>query len=133
MIRFIHLIRRKPELSKLEFRHLWNSHEFDELLVRAASMLGAVRGEKSLVLDISINKEMGEERGVEEEPYDALVEFWALDARGLEAALESEEYQQLSREMEALQAGFIDFRHSQRFFVDCNPPLLGEGADEAGP
>ncbi len=120
MIRFVHCVKRNKDLDSGEFRRFWNSAEFQSLLDRMVILFGARRIERNLTLVIEANTLLQEERGTED-PFDALIELWIDNARDLNAALNSEEFQQLMREMEKYQSRFIDFHESRRFFTEYNP------------
>lgn len=125
MIRLVHCVKRRPELSVAEFRRFWNSSEFDALLAKLQETSAARRLQKSLTLLIDVNLQLMQERKTEE-PFDALLEFCWDNARELETRIESRQMQDLLAEMEAYQRQFIDFSHSRRFFTDW-----AEAADPA--
>lgn len=117
MIRLVHCVKRRPELSVAEFRRYWNSGEFDALLAKLRELSAARRLQKSLTLLVDINLQLMQERKTEE-PFDALLEVWWDNARELEMRIESTQMQDLLAQMEAYQRQFIDFAHSRRFFTD---------------
>ncbi len=120
MIRFVHCVKRNKDLDSGEFRRFWNNGKFQSLLDRMVILSGARRIERNLTLVIEANSMLQEERGTED-PFDALIELWIDNAKDLDAALNSGEFQQLMLEMEAYQSRFIDFHESRRFFTEYNP------------
>ena len=120
MIRFVHCVKRKQELDIGEFRHFWNSVEFQSLLDRMVLLSGACRLEKNLTLVIEANTMMQQERG-SEDPFDGLIELWVDSAKELNAVIESDDFHELMLEMEEYQSEFIDFHESRRFFTEYNP------------
>ena len=119
MIRFIHCMKRRPELTVAEFREYWNSPEFADLTNKIVELLGAVSIMHNLTFNIELNNQMMKERGAEE-PYDAIMEAWFESAADL-YKLDSEEANQLFAEMTAYQEKFVDFHASKRFFTEWDP------------
>jgi hypothetical protein len=129
MIKYVYVVRRKPEVSEEAFRKFWNSDEFKQRISRVATLIGGFNIETSLVLDIDFNQQLNAMRGVEEPLFDAIMEYVLLDAKNLGDILASDEFQAEFKALETLQAEFIDFHHSQRFFVECNEPLVDIAGD----
>ena len=117
MIRFVHCVKRRADLSPEEFRHHWNSPGFLDLLERLKALSGAVRLERSLTLIIPENIRLMEERG-SGEPFDAMLEVWWQRGVGLFETFSTPEAGRLLEELAACQAGFIDFAESRRFFTE---------------
>ncbi len=124
MIRFIHCMKKRPELTIAEFREYWNSQEFTELMDRMTQMLGPVSVIRNLTFNIELNNSLMQERGAEE-PFDGIIEFWLESAADLQN-LNNAEADALRAEMEAYQQQFVDFTESRRFFTEWEPvPGLG--------
>lgn len=124
MIRFIHCMKKRPELTIAEFREYWNSQEFTELMDRMTEMLGPVSVIRNLTFNIELNNSLMQERGAEE-PFDGIIEFWLESAADLQN-LNNAEADALRAEMEAYQQQFVDFTESRRFFTEWEPvPGLG--------
>ena len=121
MIRFIHCMRRRPELTAAEFREYWNSPEFADLVSRNATALGAVKVSRNLTYNIELTSLLMSERGSTEEAYDAIMEMWWLNPAELESIRDSAEVQKLQTEMKAYQERFVDFSRSQRFLTEWMP------------
>ena len=119
MIRFIHCMKRRPELTVAEFREYWNSQEFGDLVNRMQDMVGPVSMIKNLTFNIEVNNELMQERGGEE-PYDGILELWFESASDLQE-LSTDEGEALRAEMEAFQEKFVDFSTSSRFFTEWSP------------
>ena len=124
MIRFIHLMKKRPELTTADFREYWNSPQSSELLERVKDIVGPVSVIKNLTLDVSLNAALMEERGAGE-PYDGIIEIWFESAADLKN-LETDEGKAVLAENQEHQAQFVDFAASKRFFTEWNPvPGLG--------
>lgn len=124
MIRFIHCMKKRPELTIAEFREYWNSQEFTELMDRMTEMLGPVSVIRNLTFNIELNNSLMQERGAEE-PFDGIIEFWLESAADLQN-LNNAKADALRAEMEAYQQQFVDFTESRRFFTEWEPvPGLG--------
>ena len=119
MIRFIHLMKKRPELSTVEFREYWNSPEFNELIERIKNILGPVSVIKNTTLDIAQNTALMEERGTAE-PYDGVIEVWVESAADLQS-MDTDEARAIMAETEAYQKKFVDFAASMRFFTEWSP------------
>jgi hypothetical protein len=117
MIRFVHCVRRRSDVSLEDFRAFWSSKAFNTLLEELALSSGAVRWSTSLTLEIDVNIELMKERA-SEEPFDAMLEIWWERAKGLLELLDSAENQRLLDAMEACQEPYIDFKRSRRFFTE---------------
>ncbi len=117
MIRFIHCMKRKDDISIEEFRRFWNSAEFNDLIDRMLSHSLTAGVRKNLTLDIDVNKMLQSERGAKN-PFDSVLEVLWQSGGDLPALLANGEFQQLMREMEAVQRPFVDFHESRRFFTE---------------
>jgi len=118
MIRFIHCMKRRPELTVAEFREFWNSPEFAELVRRSVVVFGAKKVTKNLTYQIELTTELMTERGGKEEPYDAIMEMWWENPAKLEAVRSSVEAEKLLKEMKTFQEKFVDFTRSQRLLTE---------------
>jgi hypothetical protein len=110
-------MKRRPELSVAEFREYWNSQEFTDLLDKMTSILEPVSVKRNLTLNVEINAMLMEERG-SEEPYDGILEVWIESAADLQKLQNSEEGDQVLKDMETYQKQFVDFTTSKRFFTE---------------
>ena len=119
MIRFIHCMKRRPELSVAEFREYWNSQEFNDLTNKIVELLGAVSVMHNLTFNIELNNELMKERG-SEEPYDGIIEVWFENAADLDK-LDTEAAEKIFAEMTTYQSQFTDFHASKRFFTEWEP------------
>ena len=117
MIRFVHCMKRRPDLSVAEFREYWNSQEFNDLFDKLADILEPVSVKKNLTLNVEINAMLMEERG-SEEPYDGIFEVWIESAADLQKLQNSEEGEKILKDMENFQKQFVDFTASKRFFTE---------------
>jgi len=119
MIRFIHCMKRRPEITIAEFREYWNSQEFIDLTNQMADIVGPVSMIKNLTFNIEVNNELMQERGAEE-PYDGILELWFENASDLQS-LNTGEAEALRAEMARFQEKFVDFLASKRFFTEWSP------------
>jgi hypothetical protein len=116
VIRYLNCFRKKADLSDEEFRHYWDSAEFNKLVERVAGLYEVERYAKNLVLKVQATYELIEARGIGE-PYDAVLEYWWIDARDLQEKYASPEARSLFEEMKNYQAQFIDMSRSTAFFT----------------
>lgn len=94
MIRFIHCIRKRSDISHQEFREYWQSDTFDDLVSRIAAVSGAVRVSKSLTLQVEANAIIRQDRG-SAAPYDGILEYFRSDVASLMDIYAGEETQAL--------------------------------------
>ena len=119
MIRFVHCVKRRPEVLLEDFRAFWTGQAFNRLLEELALQTGALRWQTSLTLNIDANLQLMAERG-SGEPFDAMLEIWWDRARELQDLGADPEIRRLQQAIEDSQAPFVDFRQSRRFFTDCD-------------
>jgi hypothetical protein len=114
MIKLLQCVRKRPELSVLEFRKAWEAH--GERLSAMAPAVGAERVVLSTALEVGPGRRIAEERGTLA-GFDGVAEIWWT--RGLEVleAAEREGVRKLIEEGRAEQARFIDVSTSCVFFV----------------
>ena len=117
MIRFIHCMKRKEDVSIEAFRAFWHGAEFNDLLDRMLGLSLTADVKKNLTLDIDANKVLQQERGARH-PFDGVLEILWQSGRDVAELLDDEEFQQLTRQMEAAQREFVDFQESRRFFTE---------------
>ena len=87
MLKWVQCIRRRPELSVVEFRQLWL--EYGEEIVALGAELGAVRVEVSASLAVEVNVEWQLQRG-SAAPFDGIAELWFDSAKAADAAYATE-------------------------------------------
>ena len=119
MIRFIHCMKRRPDVTVAEFREYWNSPEFAAYLERMRAILEPVSMIRNLTFNIELNNELMQERDAEE-PYDGILEMWLENADGLQA-MNTLDAETLRLEMGEYQKQFVDFSASKRFFTEWEP------------
>ena len=119
MIRYIHCLRKRQDISDEEFRRFWKDKRFDDLIRRVVKLSGADRHAKNLGLRVAATMRIIHDRG-ESEPYDGVLEYWWRDARDLMAIYESPAAQALLREILAYEKQFIDIHNSTGFFAECD-------------
>lgn len=117
MIRFIHCMKCRPDVSLEAFRGFWHSAEFNQQLSELAIKAGTRMIRRNLTLQVDTNNQLQMQRGAEP-AYDAILEIWFDQAAELQQTLENSDIQELLQRMEQLQADFVDFQASKRFFTE---------------
>ena len=117
MIRFIHCMKARPDVSVEAFRNFWHSAELKQLLSELAIQAGTRQIRRNLTLQVEANNQLQMERQAQP-PYDAVLEIWFDDAAGLQKLDDNDEIRTLLKRMETLQVDFVDFRASSRFFTE---------------
>ncbi len=116
MFRLMHCVRKRENVSEVEFRRRWATDEFDALISEAALLFNVCNYKKSLYLHVVLNDELRSEAGGEQ-PYDAVIEYWWKDKKDY-PSLDSPITQKWIDKLEAYQEAFIDSDRSCLFFTD---------------
>ena len=117
MIRFIHCMKARSDLSTDEFRRFFTSPEMRAFFDQAVEMTDAISYKICPTLNIDANLGLQEERGGAE-PFDGVIEIWWESGADLMKIKDSEEFKQAMYEATAYQMQFVDFSRSSRFFVE---------------
>jgi hypothetical protein len=86
MIKFVQCVRRKPGLSKQEFREEWM--RYGELVKEIAGASQAARCLMSTALQVDQNLDIMQSRGTKA-PYDGMVEIWWGQGAGVVAFMQT--------------------------------------------
>ena len=117
MIRLIHCMKARDGVSAAQFRDFLDGQEMTLLMEEMALMANPVDYRISRTLQVAVNERLQMERGGAE-AFDALMEIWWESGQDLLGLAESDDFQALIRKMDELQAQFVDFSRSSRFFVE---------------
>jgi hypothetical protein len=110
-------MKARSDISTESFRSFWHSAELKQLLSELAIQAGTRQIRRNLTLQVEANSQLQMERGAQP-PYDAVLEIWFDDASGLQQLNQNDEIRALLKRMERLQADFVDFTASSRFFTE---------------
>ena len=114
MIKFVQCIRRKPGLSKQEFREHWVA--YGEQVKALAEASDAIRSVLSLALAVEQNLEIMQARGTKA-PYDGMVELWWERGNDVVAFLESGSGDKTIDDLRRAQEAFMDLPNCTFFFA----------------
>lgn len=115
MLKWVQCVRRRPELSVVEFRRSWL--EYGETIVALGAEIGAVRVEVSAALVVEANLEWQARRG-SAAPFDGLAEVhFSGSAPEFFAALASPGTKELVERLLLLQEELVDVPHSCFFLA----------------
>jgi hypothetical protein len=114
MIKFIQYVRRKSNLSIIEFRNFWR--EYATKVSDLGTDLKAVRLTLSTTLSVSENLKIILSRGTSQ-PYDGVAEMWVRSAPELLEEMQRPEIQDRIRELQRFQTEFMDLETSSFFFT----------------
>lgn len=115
MLKWVQCVRRRPELTVVEFRRIWR--EYGEEVVALGAELGAYRVEVSASLAVEANVEWRLSRG-SAAPFDGLAEVhFSGSAPEFFRALEEKEPKERIAKLRALQEDFVDVPHSCFFLA----------------
>ena len=128
MLKWVQCVRRRPELTVVEFRRKWL--EYGEVIVALGAELGAVRVEVSAALVVGLNVEWQLHRG-SAAPFDGLAEIhFSGSAPEFFAALQEPDPSTHVARLLRLQEDFVDIPHSCFFLASQDVEAsfsLGDG------
>jgi len=114
MIKFVQCVRRKPGMSKQDFREHWLAYRSKVQAIAEAS--GAIGCVLSSALAVEQNLEIMQSRGTKA-PYDGLLEMWWEHGNDIVAYLDSGVGDQLIDDLRRAQEAFMDLPNSTFFFA----------------
>ena len=129
MIRFVNCIRKHEKITDEEFRNLWNSPDFDELLFQVALFAGADRYTKNFSLKVEANIRLLEDRGGLK-PFDGIIELVWEAPTDLLAAYDSDEGKVLLNEIIKYEEQFVNFSDSSAFFVETQIVMVRDSRED---
>jgi len=128
MLKWVQCVRRRPELTVVEFRRKWL--EYSEEIVSLGAELGAVRVEVSAALVVDANAEWQLRRG-SAAPFDGLAEIhFSGSAPEFFAVLDQPGPMEHAERLLRLQEDFVDIPHSCFFLASQDVEAtfsLGDG------
>lgn len=128
MLKWVQCVRRRPELTVVEFRRKWQ--EYSEEIVALAAELGAVRVEVSAALAVGANADWQADRG-SAAPFDGLAEIhFSGSAPEFFGALQQPGPKGRTERLLRLQDDFVDVPHSCFFLASQDVEAsfsLGDG------
>lgn len=128
MLKWVQCVRRRPDLTVVEFRRQWQ--RYGEEIVSLGAELGAVRVEVSAALAVDANAEWQARRG-SAPPFDGLAEIhFSGSAPEFFAALEAPGPKACFERLEALQEELVDVPRSCFFLASQDAEAsfsVGEG------
>jgi hypothetical protein len=114
MIKFVQCVRRKPGLSKQDFREHWGG--YGEKVKEIASASKAARCISNTALVVDQNMEIMQSRGTKA-PYDGMVELWWQKGADVVAFLQTNVGAEMVEELRAAQEAFMDLPNCTFFFA----------------
>lgn len=114
MIKFVQCIRRKPGLTKQEFREQWAA--YGEKVKAIAKESDATRAVLSVALAVEQNLEIMQSRGTKA-PYDGMVEIWWERANDVVAFLDSGVGDEILDDLRRAQEALMDLPNCTFFFA----------------
>jgi uncharacterized protein (TIGR02118 family) len=116
MLKFVYVVRRRPDVSPEAFRKYWlESH--GPLVRSFAEKLRARRYVQSHTIDTPLNLHAQQPRGTKP-AYDGLTEIWWDRAEDLIAALSTPEGQQINQALTQDEGRFCDLPNCSVFFTE---------------
>jgi len=116
MIKFVYVVRRRPDVSPETFRKYWlESH--GPLVRKFAQALRAKRYVQSHTLDVPLNQ-IAQQARSSKPPYDGITELWWDSLEDVIAAAQSPEGQQANLTLTQDEATFCDLPNCSVFFTE---------------
>lgn len=116
MVKFVYMVRRRPELSPEAFRKYWIENH-GPLVKSLASALRAKCYVQSHTLDTPLNQIAREARGTQP-PYDGITELWFDKIEDVLAAAQTQEGLQANMKLAQDEATFCDLPNCSVFFTE---------------
>ena len=116
MVKFVYMVRRRPELSPEAFRKYWLENH-GPLVKSLASALRAKHYVQSHTLDTPLNQIARQARGTQT-PYDGITELWFDKIEDVLAAAQTPEGQQANMTLAQDEARFCDLPNCSVFFTE---------------
>jgi hypothetical protein len=117
VIKLMRCLKRRSDVSSAEFRRFWNDAEYEALLDNLVGVSRAVKQNRSLTLQIDVNKELAELHGTLE-PYDGVVEICWTNAGSILALRDKADGMTATDDLLAFEDQFIDRGESRYFFTE---------------
>ncbi len=117
MIRLIHCVRKRDDLSLEEFRQYWDSGEFAQSIESMARLVGALGFAINATLAVGANQMLMEMRSLGDQ-FDGVIEYWWDSAAHVTDVTQGDEFSKLRAENEAYQSQFIAMDQSVLFFTE---------------
>lgn len=115
MIKFVYVVRRRPDISLEAFRKYWIENH-GPLVRQCATALRAKRYVQSHTLDLPLNQIAQQIRGTQP-PYDGITELWWDSIEDLVAASQTPEGQEANMKLAQDEARFCDLPNCSVFFT----------------
>jgi len=115
MIKFVYVVRRRPDVTPEAFRKYWLENH-GPLVRNYARVLRAKRYVQSHTLDMALNQVAQQIRG-SQPPYDGITEIWWDSVEDLIAAAQTVEGQQANSLLAQDEARFCDLPNCSVFFT----------------
>ncbi len=117
MIRLIHCIKKREDISLEDFRKFWHSSQFDNLLDELNIHIMIVEFKKNLTLNIEINEQLQQQRH-SQISFDAVLEIIWQSGAEVEAMQQNPAFNESYDRLESIQQQYIDFEKSTRLFTE---------------
>tara|TARA_B100000809_G_scaffold265220_1_gene323362 strand:+ start:2968 stop:3327 length:360 start_codon:yes stop_codon:yes gene_type:complete len=111
MIRLLRCIKKRDDISDMEFRRFWESAEYNDIFTSYVNASEGISVQMNLVLKIDLNNHIQMMRGTQE-PYDGIIELFWPSAKSAAALLSTAKGKQLIIELAQYENQFVDITHS---------------------
>lgn len=111
MIRLLRCIKKRHDISDMDFRHFWDASEYASTFEAYMNVSEGISYQKNLVLKIDLNEDIQMIRGTQA-PYDGVIELFWPSAKNAAALVNTPEGRALVEKLAAYENQFVDFSRS---------------------
>lgn len=111
MIRLLRCIKKRDDISDMDFRRFWEASEYNDIFEAYMSASEGINYQKNLVLKIDLNEDIQMVRGTQP-PYDGIVELFWPSAKNAAALVNTAEGKALVEKLAVYENQFVDFSQS---------------------
>lgn len=111
MIRLLRCIKKRDDISDMEFRRFWQSSTYQDIFSGYLETSDGISYQMNLVLKVDINDEIQQSRGTQA-PYDGIIEVFWDNAKSAANMVNSAEGKLLVAELAEYERQFVDFSQS---------------------
>ena len=111
MIRLLRCIKKRDDISDMEFRRYWESATYKDIFTAYVNVSEGISFQMNLVLKIDLNNDIQTLRGTQA-PYDGVVELFWPSAITAAALMSTDEGKQLVAKLAQYEDQFVDLSRS---------------------
>lgn len=111
MIRLLRCIKKRDDISDMEFRRFWEAPEYHDIFSAYVNQSDGISFQMNLVLKIDLNDEVQKARGTQA-PYDGIVELFWPNAKAAAYLMTDPDGVALVADLAEYESQFVDMSKS---------------------